>query len=87
METEQMREMLAEMRAAQEEMKAGYKKMTARLEAKIVANYTRTEVNHEEMMAKLYAHHEMMMACLGKTEATDLEENPEKIQSEAVHRE
>jgi hypothetical protein len=39
------------------------------------------------MMAKIDAHHEGMMACLGKAEATDLEANPEKMQSEAMHRE
>jgi hypothetical protein len=31
-------------------------------------------------MAKLDAHHERMMACLGKMEA-----NPEEMQSEAEH--
>jgi hypothetical protein len=30
------------------------------------------------MMANLDAHHERMIACLGKTEATDLEANPRK---------
>jgi hypothetical protein len=37
------------------------------------------------MMTKLHAHHERMMACLGKTEAMDLEANPEEMQSEAEH--
>jgi hypothetical protein len=37
------------------------------------------------MMDKLDAHHERMIACLGKTEATDLEVNPDEIQSEAEH--
>jgi hypothetical protein len=40
---------------------------------------------HEEMMAKLDAHHERLMACLGKTEAMDFEGNPKKIQPEVVH--
>jgi hypothetical protein len=31
--------------------------------------------SHDEVMAKLNVHHEKMMACLGKTEATDLETN------------
>jgi hypothetical protein len=39
---------------------------------------------HKEMMAKLDTHHERMTACLGKTEATDLEANLGEIQSEAV---
>jgi hypothetical protein len=50
-------------------------------------NQARTDANHEEMIAKLDSHHERMMACLGKTEATDLEANPEEMQSEAVLRE
>jgi hypothetical protein len=37
---------------------------------------------HEEMMAKLDVHHEKMMACLGKMEATDFEANTEEMQSE-----
>jgi hypothetical protein len=64
--------------------------MAARLEAKIEdikSNEARTESNHEEMIAKLDAFHERMMASLGKTEATDLEANPEEMQPEAMHRE
>jgi hypothetical protein len=52
----------------------------------------------EEMPAKLDAHHESMMArmnsqlmkmkaCLGKTEAMDLEANPEETESEVEHEE
>jgi hypothetical protein len=37
---------------------------------------------HERMMARMYSQLEKMEACLGKTEATDLETNPE---SEAEH--
>jgi hypothetical protein len=36
--------------------------------------------------AQLDARHERMMACLGKTEATDLKVNPEEMQSEAEYR-
>jgi hypothetical protein len=54
------------------------------------------ELLKEEMLAKLDAHHERMMArmdsqlekmeaCLEKTEAMDLEANPEERESEAVH--
>jgi hypothetical protein len=50
-------------------------------------NQARIESNHEENMAKLDAHFEGMMACLGKTETSDLEANPEEMQCEAVHRE
>jgi hypothetical protein len=37
--------------------------------------------------AELDAHHERMMACLGKTDVTDLKANPEEMQSESEHRE
>jgi hypothetical protein len=40
---------------------------------------------HEEMMAMLDDHHEMMMACLGKMEATDFKANPEEVKSESEH--
>jgi hypothetical protein len=39
--------------------------------------------SHEEMMAKLNNHYERMIACLGKTEVTDLEANPEDMESGA----
>jgi hypothetical protein len=39
------------------------------------------------MMYTLDDPHERMMAHLGRMEATDLEANPEEIQSEAEHRE
>jgi hypothetical protein len=39
------------------------------------------------MMARMDSHLEKMEACLGKTEATDFEANPEEIESEAVHEE
>jgi hypothetical protein len=47
----------------------------------------RMGAGHEEMMAKLDAHHEMKMACLKKTEATDFEANLEDMESGAEHRE
>jgi hypothetical protein len=37
------------------------------------------------MMAKLDAHHERMVACLGKMEAMDVVANPEEIQSKVEH--
>jgi hypothetical protein len=45
----------------------------------IKTNKARIEANHE-MMVKLDAHHEMLMACIGKTEATDLEANQEEME-------
>jgi hypothetical protein len=39
----------------------------------------------EHLMVILNAHHERMMACLGKMEAADLKVNLEEIESEAEH--
>jgi hypothetical protein len=49
------------------------------------------EASREKMMAKLDAHHERMMfrmnSQLEKMEATDLEANPEEMQSKVEHEE
>jgi hypothetical protein len=45
------------------------------------------EAHHERMMTKTDSQLEKMKACLGKTEAADLEANPEEIESEAEHEE
>jgi hypothetical protein len=78
-------DLLARMEATlnrhQEEMKA----QMASLISKMDGHHARTEANHKWMMAKLDAHHKMMMACLGKTEAMDLETNPEETESGANH--
>jgi hypothetical protein len=42
---------------------------------------------HERMMARLDSQLEKMEACLEKTQAMDLEVNPEEIESEVVHEE
>jgi hypothetical protein len=47
------------------------------------ANQEEMRASHKEMMAILDAHHERMMACLGKTEATDQKTNPEENESVA----
>jgi hypothetical protein len=41
----------------------------------------------EHLMTMINTHHERMMACLGKMEATDLKVNPEEMESESEHRE
>jgi hypothetical protein len=65
--------------------------MTARLKAKIEANQAKTDVNlkemEEETLAKKENHQQRMIAWVGKTEVTDLEANPEEIESVAVHEE
>jgi hypothetical protein len=60
--------------------------MMARLLAEIRTNRAEMKAGYEQttarLKAKLDAHHERMMACLGKTEATDLEASPEEMESE-----
>jgi hypothetical protein len=57
--------------------------MAARLEAKI----EEIKSGQVKMKSTVSPIERKMEACLGKTEATDLEANPEEIQSKAVHRE
>jgi hypothetical protein len=40
----------------------------------------------EGVVAKLDTHHARTIACLGKTEATDMEANPEDLKSKAEDR-
>jgi hypothetical protein len=42
---------------------------------------------HERMMAQMDSHLKKMKVCLGKTEAMDAEANPEETESEAEHQE
>jgi hypothetical protein len=43
------------------------------------------DAHHKRMMTRMDSKLEKMEACLGKTEATDLEANPEEMESEAEH--
>jgi hypothetical protein len=54
--------------------------MLAKVEAKV-------EAHHERMVAKMDIQLEKMEACLGATEAVDLEANPEEIESEVEYEE
>jgi hypothetical protein len=69
-----MEHLLTKIRTNQEKIKAGHKELM-----------TIMETNREKMLAKLDAHHEGMMvrinSQLENTEVTDLEANPEEIQS------
>jgi hypothetical protein len=64
--------------AGQEKMTAYYEEMTANLDVKM-------DSHHEEMMALIKPGQgkveAMMEVCLKKTEAMDLEANPEEIES------
>jgi hypothetical protein len=57
------------------------------LQEQMDAYQAKIDTAHEERMVKLDAHHERIMSCLGKMEATDLKANPEEMQSEVEHRE
>jgi hypothetical protein len=59
--------------------------MMAQLLAELRTNRAEMKAGYEEMTAKLEARDERMTACLGKTEATDLEASPEDKESEAEH--
>jgi hypothetical protein len=67
-----LREMKEEMRAGQEPLK---EEMLAKMET------------HHERMARMDSQLEKMDACIGTTEATDLEVNPKEIEIEAEHEE
>jgi hypothetical protein len=67
----------ANLRKNREEMKAGQELLKEEMLAKLDAHY-------ERMMTRMDSQLEEMDACLEK-EATDLEANPEEIESEAVH--
>jgi hypothetical protein len=70
---DKMDENLKEMVAV---MTASHKEMLAKVEAKQV-----------RMMARMDYWLEKIEACLGKTEATNLDANPEEIESKAMHEE
>jgi hypothetical protein len=65
----------------QEEMKAQMVSLISRIEN----NNEKFEVLRDNLVSCMDAHQESMMACLGKTKATDLEANPEEMQSGAKH--
>jgi tRNA/tmRNA/rRNA uracil-C5-methylase (TrmA/RlmC/RlmD family) len=93
MELEQMMaRLLAEIRTKTEKMHANQAEMKAN-HAKTHANLREMragqELLKEEMLVKLDAHHERMMARMDSQleKATDLESNPEEIESKAEHKE
>jgi DNA repair exonuclease SbcCD ATPase subunit len=72
--------------------------LASQLETNQAEMLAKMEANQEKMMAKLDAGHnrtmarmdsklETMEACLGETEATNLEASPEEIEFEAEHEE
>jgi hypothetical protein len=64
----------------QKEIRIGQKLLKEEMLAKM-------ETNQERMMDKMDLQPVKLEACLGKTGATDLETNPEEIESEAEHKE
>jgi hypothetical protein len=75
---------LKEIRVSQALLK---EEMLAKMETNQERMDARSDSHHERMMARMNSQLEKMEASLGKTEATDLEANPEKIQSEAENEE
>jgi hypothetical protein len=71
------------MDANQEERKAEMKTV----QQKIDANNEKFEVLRDTFVSRTDVHQERMMACPGKTKATDLGANSAKLQSVAEHRE
>jgi hypothetical protein len=53
----------------------------------IIEDMTAWRKEMETNQEKIDANHERIMACLGKTEATDLEVSPEELVSRAQHQE
>jgi tRNA G26 N,N-dimethylase Trm1 len=66
--------------AATEKTDANLKEMMARLMAKLAAH-------HERMMVRMDSQPEKMGACIEKTEATNLEANSEKLETESGQQE
>jgi hypothetical protein len=82
MEIQQMMEcLLAKMDGNQAEMEATIRELRAHHEPLKEEMLAKLDANHERMMAKMDSQPEKMKACPGKTKATDLEANPEEIES------
>jgi hypothetical protein len=76
-------QLLAKVKTIQEMMDDRQEKMKVQVGSLTFQN----NVNQEKLMAKMDAQLEKMVACPGKTEATDLEATPEEIESEVIHKE
>jgi hypothetical protein len=72
------------MRASQQHLKEGMRAAQELLKEEMLA---KLDAHHEKMMARMDCQLEKMEACLEKMEATDLEANPEEIESKADHEE
>jgi hypothetical protein len=74
-----------EITAGQERLKEEMKAQMASLVSRIEDNNEKFEVLRDILISQMDALQERIMACLGKTEATDLKANPEEMQSKAEH--
>jgi hypothetical protein len=72
-------EMLAEMKVMQQKMIASRELMLAKMDANQremkKGNNEKFEILRDTLVSRMGAHQDRMMACLGHTEATDLEVN------------
>jgi hypothetical protein len=78
-------EMKAEIRTNQAQTAANLREMRAGQELLEEEMPTKLDAHHERMMARMGSQLEKVEACLGKTEAMDLEVNPEEMKSISVH--
>jgi hypothetical protein len=54
-------------------------------QARTEAKHEKTDANLKEIIAEIRAWQKLMEACLERTEATDLEANPEELGSKSEH--
>jgi hypothetical protein len=77
------------LKAMQEMMETQVGSLASWMEAKTDAHLKEIRADQElvkdEMLAKMGSQLEKMEACLGKTEVTDFEANPEEIVCESEH--
>jgi hypothetical protein len=92
MEVEQMMAcLLGKIKTNQEHLKEAIKANKAERDTKLREKHLKEEmldkldVHHKRMAARMDSQLQKMDACLGKMEATDLEANPERKKSVAVH--
>jgi hypothetical protein len=91
---QKMTETEADQEERKQEIKTGQEHLTGEMKAQMVFHISwiedtneKFEVLQKTLISRMEANQERIMVCLGKTEATDLKENPEEMQSKAEHQE
>jgi hypothetical protein len=75
---------IANIQASLEQMKAKLGPHQEEIRTNVIA---KLDTHHERMMARMDSQLQKMETCREKTNATDLEANPEEIESEVEHEE